>query len=287
MNNLQKMILDGKKVAEHIYNELKQEISWMLNKPKLWAILVGNNPSSLRYIKQKQKWAEYVGIDFELFHFDENISETKLSEIVNHLNTDKKIHWYIVQLPLPKGIDEKKIINSILPEKDVDGFHPINQWKIVIGDDSGIAPCTPAGMIKLLNYYKIDIVGKNIVVIGRSNIVGKPIANLLINIGATVTICNSKTKNIEFYTKNADIIITAMWVPKFLTIEKINPQCIVVDVWFTVIDEKIHGDADFKNILQQGNAITPVPGWVGALTVAMLMTNTLKAYKNQKMKDFA
>lgn len=281
------MILDGKKVAEHIYNHLKQEISQEMMKPKLWAVLVGNNPSSLRYIKQKQKWAEYVWIDFELFHFEENISEKELLKVVHTLNIDQKIHWYIVQLPLPKEIDEKKIINSISPEKDVDGFHPINQGKIVIGDTSGMAPCTPAGMIELLNYYNIEIIGKNIVIIGRSNIVGKPIANLLINIGATVTICNSKTKNIEFYTKNADIIITAMGVPKFLTIEKINSQCVIVDVWFTVIDDKIYGDADFENILHQGNAITPVPGWVGALTVAMLMSNTLKAYKNQKKKDFA
>jgi len=216
MNNYEKMILDGKIVAQAIYEEIKQEISTLTQKPKLWVILVGNNPSSLRYIKQKQKWAEYVGIDFEIFSFEENIAKKDLLECVHKLNNDENISWYIVQLPLPAHINEKNIINSIAPEKDVDGFHPENQWKIVIWDTSGLAPCTPTGMMELLKYYNIDVVWKNVVIIGRSNIVGKPIANLLINASATVTICNSKTKNIEVFTKNADIIITAMWKPKFL-----------------------------------------------------------------------
>lgn len=282
MNNYVKMILDGKIVAQAIYEDIKQEVSTLTQKPKLWVILVGNNPSSLRYIKQKQKWAEYVGIDFEIFSFEENISEKELLECVHKLNNDENISWYIVQLPLPEDINEKNIINSIAPEKDVDGFHPENQWKIVIWDTSGLAPCTPTGMMELLKYYKIDVAWKNIVIIGRSNIVGKPIANLLINASATVTICNSKTKNIEFYTKNADIIITAMGKPKFLTVEKIHPKAIILDVWFSVIDDKIYGDCDFENILKNGNDITPVPGWVGTLTVSCLMKNTLRAFKNRK-----
>ncbi len=276
------MILDGKIVAQAIYEEIKTEISSSSKKPKLWVILVGNNPSSLRYIKQKQKWAEFVGIEFELFSFESDVSEKELLEKVTFLNKDDTIHGYIVQLPLPKHINEKNIINSILPEKDVDGFHPQNQGKIVIWDDSWMAPCTPAGMMELLKYYKIDALWKNIVIIGRSNIVGKPIANLLINASATVTICNSKTQNIEFYTKNADIIITAMGAPHFLTVDKINPKSIILDVGFTIIDEKIYGDSDFENIIKNGNAITPVPGWVWALTVSCLMKNTLKAFKNRK-----
>ncbi len=282
MNNYYKMILDGKIVAQAIYEDIKKEIFTFSKKPKLWVILVGNNPSSLRYIKQKQKWAEYVGIEFELFSFEENISENELLQKVQFLNNDENISGYIIQLPLPEHINEKKIINAILPEKDVDGFHPENQGKIVIGDTSGLAPCTPSGMMELLKYYNIDIAGKNIVVIGRSNIVGKPIVNLLINASATVTICNSKTKNISVFTKNADIIITAMGKPKFLTVEKINPKSIILDVGFSVIDEKIYGDCDFENIIKNGNAITPVPGWVGALTVACLMKNTLKALKERK-----
>lgn len=282
MNNYEKMILDGKIVAQAIYEDIKQEISTLTQKPKLWVILVGNNPSSLRYINQKQKWAEYVGIDFEIFSFEENIAEKDLLECVHKMNNDENISWYIVQLPLPAHINEKNIINSIAPEKDVDGFHPENQWKIVIWDTSGLAPCTPTGMMELLKYYNIDVVWKNVVIIGRSNIVGKPIANLLINASATVTICNSKTKNIEVFTKNADIIITAMWKPKFLTVEKIHPKAIILDVWFSVIDDKIYGDCDFENIIKNGNDITPVPGWVGALTVSCLMKNTLCAFKNRK-----
>lgn len=276
------MILDGKIVAQTIYEEIKAEILTLSKKPKLWVILVWDNASSLRYIKQKQKWAEYVGIDFELFAFEENVSEKVLLEKVHVLNTDTNISGYIVQLPLPKHINEKNIIRSIAPEKDVDGFHPENQWKIVIWDTSGLAPCTPAGMIELLKYYNIEVSGKNIVIIGRSNIVWKPIANLLINASATVTICNSKTQNIEFYTKNADIIITAMGKPHFLTVEKIHPKSIILDVGFSVIDEKIYGDSDFENIIKNGNAITPVPGGVWALTVSCLMKNTLKAFQRRK-----
>lgn len=276
------MLLDWKIVAQNIYDDLKIEISSLEKKPKLTVILVGENPSSIRYVNQKQKWAEYVWINFDLLKFEENISENELLKVIDKLNSDINVNWYIVQLPLPKTINEKNIINSISPEKDVDGFHPFNQWKIVIWDDSWLAPCTPTWMIELLNYYKIDIVWKNVVIIWRSNIVWKPIANLLINMQSTVTICNSKTKNIDFYTKNADIIITAMWSPKFLTIDKINKNSIIIDVWFSVIDGKIYWDADFENIINNWNSITPVPGWVWALTVACLMKNTLKAYKNQK-----
>lgn len=278
------MILDWKQVSQKIYDDIKNEVSNLEKKPKLWAILVWNNSSSLRYINQKKKWSEYVWMDFELFHFEENISEEKLLFEVNKLNNDENISWFIVQLPLPVWINEKKIINSISPEKDVDGFNPINQWKIVIWDENWFAPCTPIWIIELCHFYNIDLVWKNIVVIWRSNIVWKPITNLLINIWATVTSCNRNTKNIEFYTKNADIVITAMWNPNFLTLDKINKNTIVIDVWFTVIDEKIYWDADFENIKNNWNMITPVPGWVWALTVAMLIKNTLKAYKNKNFK---
>lgn len=274
------MILDGKIVAKFIYEDLKNEISVLKNKPKLCVILVWNNASSLRYISQKQKWSQYVWIDFELIHLDENTTQNDLLEVVEKLNCYKNINWFMVQTPLPKHINTNDILNSISPKKDVDGFHPLNQWKIVINDFSWLTACTPLWIMEMFRYYNIDVIWKNIVVIWRSNIVWKPIANILINNQATVTICNSKTKNIDFFTKNADIIITAMWVPKFLTVDKINKDAVIIDVWFTVIDDKIYGDCDFENIIKNWNSITPVPGWVWALTVAGLLKNTLTSYKN-------
>lgn len=278
------MILDWKIVAQKIYDDIKNEVSKLSKKPKLAVILVWNNESSIRYIRQKEKRASYVWIDFELFSFKDSISQIDLLKEINKLNSDDDITWFIVQLPLPKHINEKIILNSILRNKDVDWFNPINQWKVVLWDETGFVPCTPAWILELFRYYNIDLIWKNITVIWRSNIVWKPITNLLINIWATVTSCNSKTKNIEFFTKNADIIITAIWKPKFLTVDKINKNAIIIDVWFTVIDWKIYWDADFENILSNWNKITPVPWWVWALTVAVLMKNTLLAYKNKLKK---
>lgn len=280
------MLLEWKIVAEKIYNELKSEISFLEKKPKLAVILVGKNSPSLRYIHQKQKWAEYVWIDFELINFDDNIEESIILETIKKLNNDINIHGFMVQTPLPKHINVEKIIDAINPRKDVDWFHPINQWKIVVWDKNWLPACTPAWILELCRYYNIELIWKDIVIIGRSNIVGKPLANLLINESATVTICNSKTKNINFYTQNADIVITALWVPKFLTVDKINKNTIIIDVWFSVIDWKIYWDADGENILKNWNSISPVPGWVWVLTVASLLKNTLKAYKNQQNKDF-
>lgn len=279
------MLLDWKIVSQKIYDELKQNINCLEKKPKLWVILVWENPSSLRYISQKQKWAEYIWMDFELIKFEENVSNQEILEKINYLNNDNSTSWFIVQLPLPKHLDEEKILNSISPQKDVDWFHPINQWKIVINDFSGLTPCTPTWIMEIFKHYEINLVWKNVVIIGRSNIVWKPIANMLINSQATVTVCNSKTKNIEFYTKNADIIITAMWVAKFLTVDKINKDAIIIDVWFSVIDWKIYWDCDFENIFSNWNTITPVPGWVWVLTVACLLKNTLKAYNNQNLTN--
>lgn len=272
------MILDWKEVAKKIYDELKKDILKLEKKPKLWVILVWDNPSSIRYINQKQKYAKEVWIDFELFSFDENVLEKDLLEKINILNNDENISWYIVQLPLPKHIDEKTIINSISPKKDVDWFHTINQWKIVIWDETWLTPCTPSGILEIFKYYNIDLIWKNIVIVWRSNIVWKPIANMLINKQSTVTICNSKTKNIENFTKNADIVILALWKPNFLTLDKIGDNTIVIDVGFTIVDWKIYWDACFWEISQNWNPITPVPWWVWVLTVAMLLKNTYKAW---------
>jgi methylenetetrahydrofolate dehydrogenase (NADP+)/methenyltetrahydrofolate cyclohydrolase len=276
------MLIDWKKIAWKIYEEIKNEVENIEKKPVLGAILVWNNSASLRYIKQKRKWADFCWIDFKLKQFEENISEEELLEEINKFNLDENISWYIVQLPLPKNINENKIIRSINSKKDVDWFHPENQWKILIWDNSWFVPCTPAWIIDILKFLKVDFYWKNVVIIGRSNIVWKPIANLLINLGSTVSVCNSKTKNIEFYTKKADIVIVATWKPWLIDESFIKKESIIIDVWFTVIDWKIHWDCLTKQIDDFWAQITPVPGWVWALTVAMLMKNTLKASKINK-----
>ena len=274
------MIIDWKKISENIYNTLKEEvsqISW--EKPTLWAILVWEDSASLRYIKQKRKWADFVWMDFELKQFELSVTQEQLLEFIAWWNQNKKMSGYIVQLPLPKHIDEQKIIHAILPEKDVDWFHPVNQWKVLIWDDTGFAPCTPFGVMWIFDELELNLSWKDVVVIWRSNIVWKPVTAMLINKWATVISCNSRTPDINKFTKTSDIVICATWVPWLLKLENINDKTIVIDVWFTVIDWKIFWDADFDDIHENGNLITPVPGWVWRLTVANLLKNTLKAYK--------
>jgi len=273
------MLLDWKSFAEKIYIDLEKEISLLDKKPSLWVIFVWESETSIRYVAQKQKFAQRIWINFVLKKFKENVSEEELLKQINDFNLDKNISWFIVQLPLPKHINEKNIINSISPEKDVDWFHPINQWKLMIWDYSWFVPCTPAWIIDLLNEIWWEISWKQIVVIGRSNIVWKPITNLLINAWATLISCNSKTKDIKKFTCEADIIISATWSPWLIKLDMIKKDSIIIDVWFSLVDWKIMWDADTENINNAWIKITPVPGWVWALTVAMLMKNTLKAYK--------
>lgn len=275
------MIIDWKQIALNIYDKIKWEVASLDKKPCLWAILVWNNSSSIRYINQKRKWAEYTWIDFKLITFPDNISELDLLKQVKEFNHNHDISWYIVQLPLPKHINEKSIINTIDPKKDVDWFHPINQWKILIWDNSWLVPCTPAWIMQIFNSEDIDLVWKEVTVIWKSNIVWKPITSLLINAWSTVTSCNSKTKDLKAHTKKSDIVVVATWIPWLLKENMLKENSIIIDVWFTVIDWKIHWDAETKKIDEAWHLITPVPGWVWALTVAMLMSNTLKAYNNK------
>jgi len=275
------MLISWTQIAKEIYDEIKTEVEKMKTKPKLSVVLVWNNSASLRYVAQKQKWANYCGIDYELIALDENISQKDLEKVLEKLNNDESVSWYIVQLPLPKHINETKIINLINPKKDVDWFHPENQGKLLIGDDSGLVPCTPAWIMEILKRQNIDFYWKQAVVVGRSNIVGKPATTLLINSWATVTSCNSKTPNISHYTKHADIVIMAVWKPGLLKADMIKKDSIVIDVWFTIVDWKIHWDCETEDIDKLWAKITPVPGWVWAMTVAMLMENTLKAFKNK------
>lgn len=272
------MIIDGKKIAENIFFDLKKEVEKLKWKPKMGIILVWNNSSSERYIKQKIKWAEFVWMDYNLERLDENISENKLIEVIKNFNDDETINWFIVQLPLPKHIDEKKILNIILPNKDIDWFNPVNQGKMLIWDKTWFIPCTPAWIMEIFKSENLDLEWKVVCVIWRSNIVWKPITSLLINAWATVISCNSKTKHLSKYTTQADIVVVAAWKPWLLKVNMLKLWAVIIDVWFTVIDGKIHGDADTKLIDSLWNKITPVPGWVWALTVAMLIKNTLKSY---------
>lgn len=278
------MLIDWKIIALNTYDKIKAIVSTMKKPPTLGVILVWDNSSSLRYINQKKKWAEYTWINFNLIKLEEDIKEELLLDIIKKFNNDKKIHGFIVQLPLPKHINEQNILKSITHEKDVDWFHPINQWKLVLWDKTWFTPCTPAWIIEILKYKEIPLLWKVICIVGRSNIVWKPLANLLINAWATVIVCNSKTLYLSNHTKKADIIIMATWNPWLLKLDMIKKRSLIIDVWFTVIDNKIYWDAETEKISDAGYDITPVPGWVWPLTVAMLMKNTLKASKNFSKK---
>ena len=284
-------ILDGKKVSEDIKNEIKILVDQLKLKnkrpPHLAAILVGSDGASLTYVSSKVKACNQVGFKSSLFRFDDKISEKELLNHIEILNLDKEIDGFIVQLPLPKQIDEEKVLLSINPEKDVDGFHPSNFGRMALEMDSFI-PATPHGIIELLERYKINTKGKNCVVLGRSQIVGRPISILMskkIKSGnATVTLAHSQTKNLENLTKTADIIISALGIPEFIEPHMVKKGSIIIDVWITRVKDSsnkkgytIKGDVDFDKVSPICSYITPVPGGVGPMTIAMLLKNTLRA----------
>lgn len=271
------MIIDGKKIAQTLYNSLKNDIAKQGIRPTLAAVLVWDNSASLRYIKQKKKWADFVGIDFKLIQLKSNVTQIELEKTIVELNNNNGVDGYIVQLPLPKHINETAIISKIDARKDVDGFHPENTWKVLIGDSTGFVPCTPAGVMYMFDVMWTQLSGTKVTIVWRSNIVWKPLAALLINAWATVTVCNSKTTNLKKHTSSADIVIMATGQPHLLKLDMVTIGATIIDVWFTVIDGKIYWDADFDLLEKVWNKITPVPGWVWALTVAMLMKNTLQA----------
>ena len=284
-------ILDGKKVSEDIKNEIKILVDQLKLKnkrpPHLAAILVGSDGASLTYVSSKVKACNQVGFKSSLFRFDDEISEKELLNHIEILNLDKEIDGFIVQLPLPKQIDEEKVLLSINPEKDVDGFHPSNFGRMALEMDSFI-PATPHGIIELLERYKINTKGKNCVVLGRSQIVGRPISILMsqkIKSGnATVTLAHSQTKNLENLTKTADIIISALGIPEFIKAHMVKKGSIIIDVGITRVKDSsnkkgytIKGDVDFDKVSPICSYITPVPGGVGPMTIAMLLKNTLRA----------
>jgi methylenetetrahydrofolate dehydrogenase (NADP+)/methenyltetrahydrofolate cyclohydrolase len=281
-------LIDGKAIAQKIKDDIKKKVSSMKTKPGLAVVLVGENPASKVYVNMKEVACSEVGFYSEKYKLDEKVSEAELLELVNKLNKNDKIHGILVQLPLPKHINEAKVLETISPKKDVDGFHPVNMGNLLIGTNH-LVPCTPKGALKLIESTGEKIEGKHAVVIGRSNIVGKPIAQLLLQKNATVTICHSKTKNLPEVCSQADIIVAAIGRPKMITKDYVKKGVIVIDVGINRIEDKtkpkgyyLCGDVDFDNVKDKCSFITPVPGGVGPMTIAMLMRNTLIAAKKQQ-----
>jgi len=276
--------IDGKAFSQTVLEKIREEHSQLKEKygklAGLAVVIVGNNPASQVYVKNKIRACENVGFYSENIELDENISEKELLQKINKLNKNDRINGILVQLPLPAHINELKIIDSISPEKDVDGFHVSNIGKMVIGDETGFLSCTPYGIMQLLEEYKIEIAGKDAVIIGRSNIVGKPMALMLIQKGATVQVCNSNTKDLRKKLNEADIIIVAAGVPKLLKKEDVKEGAVVIDVGINRVDGKICGDVDYEEVAEKTSYITPVPGGVGPMTIASLIKNTFKSYKN-------
>ena len=276
-------ILSGKTVSARIKENLKVEIENLKKNgttPGLAVIIVGEDPASKVYVGRKEAMCIELGMHSEKFALPESTTQEELVALVEKLNNDDKIHGILVQLPLPKHLDEKAVINTIRPEKDVDAFHPVNVGKIMIGDYDFV-PCTPAGIMELIAESNVEIEGKTCVVIGRSNIVGKPMSMLLLHKNGTVTTCHSRTNNLKEVTRQADILVAAVGRANFVTADMVKPGAVVIDVGMNRLEDgKLVGDVEFDGVEKVAGAITPVPGGVGPMTIAMLMQNTLTAAKN-------
>jgi methylenetetrahydrofolate dehydrogenase (NADP+) / methenyltetrahydrofolate cyclohydrolase len=274
------IVMDGKLVAGEVKKQVARHVEQLEKhgtEPLLATIQVGDDPASATYLKAKHKAADEVGIRSESHHLSANTSQDKLEALLGQLNTNPKINGILVQLPLPPGINEENIIERIIPYKDVDGLHPINEGKLAAGREE-LVPCTPKGVVKLLNYYKVPIMGSRAVIINRSNLVGRPLANLLLNRDATVTVCHSKTPNLAAITRSADVLVSAVGKEVFqIHADHVKPNSTVVDVGLTRVSGKLRGDVDFDKVKRVAGHITPVPGGVGPMTVACLLENTVLA----------
>lgn len=277
-------LIDGKAISAKVKEEVKNEAAQLTEKgvvPCLAVILVGDDKASQTYVNSKEKACKACGIRSLKYTLEANTGESALIDLIQSLNENDEVDGILVQLPLPKHIDENKILEKISCEKDVDGFHAVNVGRLVSGLD-GFVPCTPCGIMRLFKEYGIEVIGKNAVVIGRSNIVGKPMANLLLNANATVTVTHSKTQNLAKITKDADIIVVAIGKPNFLKADMVKNGAVVIDVGINRLENnKLVGDADFENVANKCSFITPVPGGVGPMTIAMLLKNTIKSAKNR------
>lgn len=282
-------IIDGKLVSTVLKEEIATEVASFKEKfgkaPGLAVIMVGNNPASAVYVRNKHKACAAVGMVSYEYNMPEETTEEELLEKIKELNESSEVNGILVQLPLPKHISEERIINSISPEKDVDAFHPMNTGRIFIGNYDFL-PCTPAGVMELLKYYNVDISGKECVVLGRSNIVGKPMAHLLLGANGTVTVCHSRTKDLKEITKRADILVVAIGRANFVTEDMVKEGAVVVDVGINRLDDgKLCGDVEFAAVEKKASKITPVPGGVGPMTITVLLKNTLTAAKRQNEKQ--
>ena len=277
------VIIDGKKLAQEIRSNLKTQCEELKEKginPKLAVIMVGEDKASQVYVRNKSKACEDVGIEFEEYLLDANIKQEELIDLINKLNEDNKIHGILLQSPIPRHLDVNEAFGTIAPEKDVDGFNPVNVGRLCLNQDTFVS-CTPYGIMKMFEAYDIDLESKKVTIIGRSNIVGKPLIQCCLNKNATVTVCHSKTKNLEEHTKNADILIVAIGRSEFVKADMIKENAVVIDVGINRSEDgKLTGDVDFENVSQKASYITPVPGGVGPMTIAMLMNNVIKASSN-------
>lgn len=273
--------MDGKALSLSLEAELKLKVDALREKnariPKLVVILVGDNPASQTYVKNKAKACERVGFLSEIIELDGSISQEIVLATIDRLNRDETVDGILVQLPVPKHLDAKAIVHALDPNKDVDGLHPLNVAKLY-ENEKGFVPCTPKGIMRLLKEYQIDVVGKHCVVLGRSNLVGRPVAQLLLNENATVTICHSKTQNLSDFTKQAVIIVVAIGRANFLTSKDVNHAECIIDVGINRVDGKLVGDVAYEELVDKVDAMTPVPGGVGPMTIGMLLENTLEAY---------
>ena len=278
-------IIDGKELAKKVRKELKKDVEELKAKginPKLAVIMVGNDPGSTVYVRNKSKACEKVGIEFEEFLFDEKTEESELLELIDKLNADDTVHGILLQCPVPKHIDVNKAFRRISPNKDVDGFNPINVGNLTIGEDAFIS-CTPYGVVKMFEEYNIETEGKRAVILGRSNIVGKPMIQCMLNKNSTVTVCHSRTQNIGEVIKEADIVIAAIGKPNFVKADMVKDGAVVIDVGINRLEDgTITGDVDYEKVAEKASFITPVPGGVGPMTIAMLLNNVVKAAKIEK-----
>lgn len=274
------VLLDGRLVASEVKKQVAVQVQHLARrgiKPFLATIQVGDDPASSSYLKGKHKAAEQVGIQSESHHLPANTPQDKLEALLSQLNTNPKVHGILVQLPMPRGLDEDRIIERIIPYKDVDGLHPINEGRLASGREE-LVPCTPKGIIKLLSHYEVPIAGQRAVIINRTTLVGRPLANLFLNRDATVTVCHSKTPNLDEITKTGDILVSAVGRENFqIKPDLVKPKAAVVDVGLTRVEEKLRGDVDFESVSKLAGFITPVPGGVGPMTVACLLENTVQA----------
>ena len=274
-------IMDGKQLSLEIQDEIKKMIKYEMIKPSVAVIQVGDNPASDTYIKNKQRACENVGIFFRHYKFEDGTPELTIINKIKELNNDEYVNGIIVQLPLPERYNEKRIVNQILNSKDIDGLTDINVGRLLNGKKT-LVPCTPLGVMELLNKYDVKLEGKHVVIVGKGKLTGKPLAHLMLNEGATVTVCHSRTLNLESYTKQADILVSATGLNKLITGDMVKKDVVVVDIGINYEDGHIAGDVDFNSVSKKASLISPVPGGVGPMTIAMLLKNIITCYYNKK-----